>query len=119
MAHGLRIRNPDGTIRLDVSDWLFRVLGYIDVPLIKTATTTSVSTTVTEEILSGTPFWFSMPVTTNCSYGYLPPQVEISGRVITWSFSNSVIVWWGNINGWQHMQDNSPVGGCRIYYGTK
>ena len=120
MAYGLKIRNSDGTLRLDVTYCLFRVLGQIDVPGVAGNAAASGAASLPSDIDLSRVLWFVAPTTQLTSYGFMPPEISISGRTVTWTYSLAIGYWWSAING-RYGSDRYGyyLGGCRIYYGTR
>lgn len=77
MAYGLRVRDSAGNIKVDITDRLTRVVG-----------SQSTGTSAGSLIVSGQgDVWYTIldAVPTNGS-GNMPPQVSLSGNVISWSW---------------------------------
>jgi hypothetical protein len=83
MAHGLRIRDQYGNIKLDVSDRVGRFLGMIFIDAFQAGSV------VNNGFLTGTPFCTATmtgdSIATFPGDGLFPPAISFSGNVMSWT----------------------------------
>ncbi len=112
MPAGLQIRDENGFVIWDTSDYTCRTLGYVDAG-------TGAGSVTDDRFTTGTPWAFPvMSANVNASTGSSSGMVDVN----FWATAPA-IAFSGNLMTWNRDGSKNPgfwtTPGCRIYYGVR